>query len=211
LRLPQRGFGESDRPQRGYTVDHFAEDAIAFQDAVSVGRATYVGHSFGTFVARRAAQLHPRRVAGLVLIGSAMTPNNDVTREVLQSLDALLHPIPLDFVREFQASTLRIPVAQAFFERLVQESSKAPARVWRETFEELLNFDDQAKLGQITAPTLLLWGEHDALFADRSEQERLAATIPNARLIVHGDTGHSPNWERPERVAHDIQAFLGLA
>ena len=56
-----------------------------------------------------------------------------------------------------------------------------------------------------------MWGEHDALFADRREQERLAATIPNARLIVHRETGHSPNWERPGRVAHDIQAFLGLA
>jgi len=91
--------------------------------------------------------------------------------------------------------------------RLVEESSKAPARVWRDTFARLLTFDDQAKLGRMVAPTLVVWGEHDALFADRAEQERLATTIPDAQLIVFNDTGHSPNWERPEAVAHEIQGF----
>ena len=59
----------------------------------------------------------------------------------------------------------------------------------------------------ITAPTLLLWGDHDALFP-RQEQERLVASIPDARLLVYPETGHSPNWERPERVAHDLDAFM---
>jgi pimeloyl-ACP methyl ester carboxylesterase len=62
-------------PFDGYSVDQFAADVIAFLDAVGVQRATLIGHSFGSFVARRAAERYSQRMARLVLIGSAMTPN----------------------------------------------------------------------------------------------------------------------------------------
>jgi pimeloyl-ACP methyl ester carboxylesterase len=62
-------------------------------------------------------------------------------------------------------------------------------------------------LAVVRTSTLVLWGEHDALFP-RSDQERLAATIPDARLTIYQETGHCPNWERPERVAADLQDFL---
>jgi pimeloyl-ACP methyl ester carboxylesterase len=116
-------------------------------------------------------------------------------------------PVPPDFAREFQASTLHVPLPEAFFERLVAESLKLPASVWRSAWEGLLAFDDVDQLGRIAAPTLLLWGERDALFS-RAEQERLAAAIPSARLIVYPETGHCPNWERPELVAGDLHRFM---
>ena len=43
----------------------------------------------------------------------------------------------------------------------------------------------------MTQPTLLLWGERDALFP-RQDQDRLAAAIPRAQLRVYQDTGHCP-------------------
>jgi non-heme chloroperoxidase len=89
----------------------------------------------------------------------------------------------------------------------VTESRKLPARLWREVLDGLLAFDDAADLGQITAPTLLLWGDRDALFP-REQQERLVAAIPDARLLVYPETGHCPNWERPERVVDDLDSFL---
>lgn len=203
-----RGFGDAERPPHGYTIDEFAADALSLLDALGIARATLVGHSFGTFVARRVAELHPSRVARLVLIGSAMTANNEVLREVQRSVDELRDPIPLGFVREFQGSTLQLPVPAAFFDRLVSESRKAPARVWRDTLTHLVAFDDEAELGQIVAPTLLVWGDQDALFASHAEHRRLADLIPNTRLVIYPKTGHSPNWERPERLAGDIHSFL---
>ena len=67
--------------------------------------------------------------------------------------------------------------------------------------------DDADQLGRIAAPTLLLWGERDPLFP-REEQERLAAAIPDARLTVYAETGHALHWERSERVAADLDAFV---
>jgi non-heme chloroperoxidase len=71
----------------------------------------------------------------------------------------------------------------------------------------VIAFDDAADLGRIQAPTLLMWGDQDALFS-REEQDRLAAAVPTIRLAVYPETGHCPNWERPERVAADLDGFM---
>jgi pimeloyl-ACP methyl ester carboxylesterase len=113
----------------------------------------------------------------------------------------------LAFAREFQASTAYAPLPEAFFERIIAESLKLPARLWRKVFDEILAYDDEDQLKRITTPALLIWGEHDALFP-REHQDRLVATIPGARLEVYEETGHCPNWERPDRVAADLQDFL---
>ena len=41
--------------------------------------------------------------------------------------------------------------------------------------------------------------------------EGLAAAIPGARLLIYPETGHAVQWERPERVADDLDAFLRAA
>ena len=203
----QRGWGDSDRPDSGYRVEDYAEDAAAFLDAVGVERTSVVGHSFGSFVARRLALAHPERVDRLVLIGSALSANNAVTGEVLRGLADLADPLPREFVRDFQAGTAHVPLPEEFFDRLVEESEKAPARVWLAVLENLLRYDDAADLGLLRAPTLLLCGDRDALFA-RPEHDALAAAIPGVRVEVYRDTGHCPNWERPEKVAASLDAFL---
>jgi non-heme chloroperoxidase len=205
--VDQRGFGDSDRPPGGYRIADLAADAVAFLDAVGVERAVVVGHSLGSFIARCAALAHPERVTRLVLIDTGWTTVNPVTREVQASVRDLADPIPVAFAREFQASTIHVPVPEPFFEGLLAESLKLPARLWREVFEGLLAYDDTEQLRRITAPTLLLWGDRDGLFP-RTDQELLVAAIPGARLTIYPDTGHCPNWERPEQVVADLDAFL---
>ena len=203
----QRGFGESDKPESGYGIDVFAEDAVAFLDALEVERATIVGHSFGSFVTRQMAITHPERVARLVLIGSGVTAGTPVVLDAQAVTHTLQDRVSVEFAREFQSGTAYVPLPAPFFERLVFESMKLPARLWRETIDKLIAHRDPAPLSAIAAPTLLLWGEHDALFS-REHQDQLVAGIPGARLIIYPETGHCPNWERPERVAADLQAFL---
>ncbi len=65
-----RGFGDSEKPETGYTIPELAADVVALLDALGIERATVVGHSFGSFVARRVAEASPGRVSRLVLIGS---------------------------------------------------------------------------------------------------------------------------------------------
>jgi pimeloyl-ACP methyl ester carboxylesterase len=203
----QRGFGESDRPDGGYGIEEFADDIVAFLDAVSIERATIVGHSFGSFVTRRVAITNPQRVDRIVLIGTAVSAVSPVTREVQADMVSLEDPVPVEFARSFQAGTAYAPLPDAFFERLIVESMKLPARLWREVLDGVLAYDDAKQLTRITVPTLLLWGERDPLFS-RADQDHLVAAIKGARLKIYEETGHCPIWERPELVAADLQEFL---
>jgi pimeloyl-ACP methyl ester carboxylesterase len=207
LAIDQRGFGDSERPPSGYTIDDLAADAVAFLDAMAIARATVVGHSMGTFVALRVAEVRPERVARLVLIGSGWSGDIPVLREVQTALRDLPDPVPAEFAREFQSSTVHAPVPPEFFERIVSESLKLPARLWRAVLDGILAYEDSDRLGRIAARTLVIWGERDALFP-RQDQDRLVAAIPGARLTIYTDTGHCPNWERPEKVAADVDAFI---
>ena len=203
--LTQRGHGDASRPAAGYRVHDFATDLAAFMDAIQLQAAVIAGGSSGGFVARRFAIDHPERTLGLVLLGS---PANLRDKPGVRELWAkLTDPVDLGFVREFAASTLAQPVPQAFFETIVQESLKVPAFVWRATIEGLIADDSFGELHTIKAPTLIIWGDQDAILP-RSDQEALAAAIPGSRLVVYPGAGHAFYWEDPGRVASDLVAFV---
>jgi pimeloyl-ACP methyl ester carboxylesterase len=205
----QRGHGNSDKPECCYAVDDYAADVDAFMEAVGIEEATLVCSSSASLIAQRVALDYPYRVSRLVLIGSPTTlVNNEAVREAGKEMLALEDPISPEFVREFLESTIHHPVPEGFLSTLVTESLKVPARVWRDYLEGVvLTVDDTSRLGEIEAPTLILWGEQDA-FLEREEQQRRAAVIPDARLKVYPDTGHVVHWERPERVVRDLEAFM---
>jgi pimeloyl-ACP methyl ester carboxylesterase len=92
--------------------------------------------------------------------------------------------------------------------RVVQESLKVPARVWRDAFAAMLDIDVSAGLRSIAAPALILWGDRD-LVAPASEQDALADAIRASRLVVYPETGHALHWESPERCAADLAQFCG--
>jgi pimeloyl-ACP methyl ester carboxylesterase len=206
----QRGHGNSDKPQCCYAAHDYAGDVDSFMEAVGIEKATLVGDSSGGLIAQRVALDFPHRVSRLVLIASPTTlVNNEAVRELgEQMLAELEDPIPPEFVREFVLGTIHNPLPEEFLAGAISQSLKVPARVWCDYWEEvLLAVDDTARLHEIRAPTLLLWGEQDALLP-REEQEWRAAAIPNAILRVYPGTGHLAHWVRPEWVVRDLEAFL---
>jgi len=207
--LTQRGHGDSDKPECCYTPDDFAADVDAIMDVVGIEEATLVGASTGALFAQRVVLSYPRRVNRLVLIG-AQTPVNEAVSGLREEVQALEDPVPPEFVREFQESTIYQPVPQEFLDTVVSESLKLPARVWRDYMEQAvlsIDHDYVVELREIDVPTLILWGEQDPLFP-REEQERLAGAIPGATLKVYPETGHAVHWDRPEQVVRDLEAFM---
>ena len=174
--LDQRGFGNSERPEGGYSIEEFAADIVAFLDS-GVSREPRWSATRSAALSRDGSRLRiPARVTRLVLIGSGLTPANPVTREVQATLPGLSDPIPSQFARDFQAGTVYAPLPSPFFDQIVAESLKLPARLWRDVFDRLLTYDDRDQLDRIRAKTLLIWGEHDALFP-RSDQDLLTGAI----------------------------------
>jgi pimeloyl-ACP methyl ester carboxylesterase len=66
----------------------------------------------------------------------------------------------------------------------------------------------ERRLHRISAQTLVLWGEHDAV-VPRQHAERYAARIPGARLQLVSGAGHAVLMERPAEAITAIKQFVG--
>jgi non-heme chloroperoxidase len=203
----QRGHGDSERPANGYTPEKFAEDAVALLDVLSISAATVIGHSMGSFVAQRLALLAAKRVTRLVLAGSAASADNEVVRGLVPLVQSLTDPVDPTFVREFQSSTIYRPVPDVFFERVIAESLKLPARVWEAVLAGLLDLPIVLDTAAIQCPTSIFWGDRDAIFG-RSDQDELLRRIPGARLHVFTECGHDPHWEAPDEFVRELTAAI---
>jgi pimeloyl-ACP methyl ester carboxylesterase len=206
--VSQRGHGESDKPDSGYAVEDFAADVVPLLDALAIDRAMLTGHSGSCLVVRRVALDHPDRVAGLILEAAPTTLRDDprlisFVESVVSDLD---DPISPAFARSFVTDTSSAYIAPDLVDLLVEELLRVPAHVWKETFAGLLHYDDMTELSRIQAPTLLLWGDADALVS-RDMQEHLARSIPDATLLVYHGVGHTPRWDDPVRFSSDLAAF----
>lgn len=203
-----RGHGDSDKPDDGYGVEHFAIDVVLLLDALGIERAVLVGHSASCLTVRRVALDHPDRVAGLVLEASPTTlkGNPGLTAFVDDVIANLHDPIDAEVARSWVLDTSTPALGADVGQRLVAEVQKVPARVWREMFAELFAYDDVAELPSISAPALLVWGDADKLVG-RDRQDELVAQLQRATLVVYAGVGHTPRWEDPERFAADVAAF----
>lgn len=205
--LSVRGHGGSDRPPLGYRVEDHARDVDAFMEAVGLSSAVILGHSMGSAVALRLALDAPSRVRRLVLMGADPSwRTNAEAEEFARAVATLSDPVSPAFARAFQESTIAMPVPDQLLETAIAESLRVPARVWKAATAGLRAFDASGVLRQITAPTLVIWGDRDA-FARRRHQEVLTAGIAGARLVTYEGVGHAVHWEQPQRVAADVAAF----
>lgn len=206
--ISQRGHGNSERPQEGYTPQHFAADAAAFVQQKALGSVVIVGHSMGGVHALQFAIAHPELTKALVVLGAdAVLKNNPGMDDFYKEIMKLKGAIPFDFMNEFQKATLAKPIDSAYFRLLVNEGLKTPARVFQAAFAGLMTVNFQPQLKTIKCPALLLWGDKDSFFS-REGQERLAAGIKGAKLLVYKHAGHALHWEEPKRFAADLTAFI---
>ncbi|MEQ8763453.1 MAG: alpha/beta hydrolase [Planctomycetota bacterium] len=200
-----RGHGRSDRPETGYSMPDLAQDVARLLTALELTDITLVGHSMGSLVAQHVAAECAERVARLVLIGSTATIRSSDVEELRLALESIEGPVPEDFIREFQLSTLSRPVPGTFLDRVCAESARVPIHVWRSALAGMFAYRSAPILGQVLQPTLLIWGQDDAYFT-RSDQQDLLDALP-ARLVELPGVGHAPHWEVPSVVASELERF----
>lgn len=202
-----RGHGGSDRPPGGYDMDTMAADVVALIRALDLRDVIVVGHSMGSFVAREVVRQGGDRVAGLVVIGTALKGDNAVVRGLADEIAAMGEVIPTEFIVAFQQSTVAMPLPQGFMDRVVAASRLLPPHVWRGAAAGILAHGQRATSEVITVPTLVIGGALDGVFTE-AEHRALLGRVRQGELVMYPEIGHAPHWEAPGRVAGDLGAFI---
>ena len=199
-----RGHGDSERPAAGYDVADFAGDVIGLLDALAIDRAVVVGHSFGSFVARKVLERAPDRVSRLVLTGAGPSGRNPVLLELLAAVNQLTDPVDERFVRSFQTDMINVPLPADFLETVIAISRRMPSRVWQSAMQGLV--DCEIRLGRPQLRTLVVGGRLDVVFS-ASEQATVARQFPNGELHLIDGVGHTLHWEQPDTFVSALTRF----
>ena len=213
------GAGRSAKPRAGdYSLVAHLRRLEGVLDQLAVERAHVVGHSLGGSLALAFAHAHPDRTAALCLIDPAAYREGVLTGRWLWDVPLLAEivlgvlstemlvdiglrqnfvdaaGIPSGLRKLYLREALREAVIAALIR---QERQLVPedAAAW------------EARHRTIVVPTLVLWGEQDAL-VPVAQGHRLVRDIAGAELVVLPHLAHSPQLEDPATVLRHVLPFL---
>jgi abhydrolase domain-containing protein 6 len=211
------GFGESSRlPDASYSIPAQSDRVHAFTQALGVQQFHLVGNSMGGYIGAHYAAQHPQNVLSLGLFDAAGV-DAPVQTSFIQDLYAgrpnqMLPADREDFRRVLKLVMEDPPYIPGFAIDVLADRALKYREFNRKVFAELQQqqLDLAPLLPKITAPTLLLWGEHDRVL-DASAipvfQRHLTATKTTVEILP--GVGHLPMLEQPGETAKRYSAFLG--
>jgi 3-oxoadipate enol-lactonase len=204
------GHGGSPARPPGFSVWDEAAALAGFADAIDLGPAVWGGQSMGGFKALRLALAEPSRVRGLILIDTSPGPENEIMKP---QYEAFLTVALSDGVSEDLASVVGMVLFGEGF------LATPPGEPWRKKLEGMdphavegtcrLVFDRDdvtARLGEITAPSIVIHGVDDV--AIPIDVGRRTAELLQTELVEVPAAGHASPAENPEVVTKAIRAFL---
>jgi pimeloyl-ACP methyl ester carboxylesterase len=212
VRFDARGFGETRKPNASFSP---YADAIGLLDHLRIEQAHFVGVSLGSQTAIEAAIAAPERVSALVAVAARTgTPVSPALRAGWQRVDELYEAGDIDGAVEYELRMWvdgpdRGPDAvDPEMRERVREMNAALFTRDDEAGEEIpLDPPVAGPLAEISAPTLILYGDKDVMDV-RDAAAPLVNAIPGARLAVIQDAAHLPQMERPELFNEIVLGFL---
>lgn len=212
IRFDARGFGETRKPDAPFAP---YADAIALLDHLGVAWAHVVGVSMGSQTAIETAIAAPARVSALVAVAartgmpvsSALRAGWDRVDEIYESGD-VAGAVEYELRMWVDGPDRGPDAVDPHMREHVREMNAALFARDDDAGEEIpLDPPAADRLSEVSAPTLILYGDKDVQDV-RDAAGPLAAAIPGARLAVIPEAAHLPQMERPELFNEIVLDFL---
>jgi pimeloyl-ACP methyl ester carboxylesterase len=214
LDLPGHGLTGPD-PHARYSAAGMADFLDHFVATLGLGRFTLGGNSMGGGVAWRYTVLHPDKVERLILVDAAGLPRAEpppfgfrmFRRPVVGHVARWFSPrfLVAKSVRDVYGDPSRVSEAlvDQYDDFLLRAGNREATRQRFAGHED----DLSPRLGEIRAPTLILWGSRDRWILPRYA-EQFHAAIAGSELVMLDGLGHVPMEEDPARTLAPVRAFL---
>lgn len=207
-----RGFGESETPETGYSIDAYADDAAAVLGALKIDRAVVCGSSMGGYVSFALWRRHPELVRALILINTRAMPDD---AEGKAKRDATISRVRRDgpgFLADVMVPDLLAPTTITTMPDVVTQVTTAIRSARADGVAGALAAmrdrpDATPLLSTITVPTLVIAG-HDDRLIPTAVQRSMADAIPGSHFTVLPGAGHLAPLEQPVNTGRLVGEFL---
>jgi 2-hydroxy-6-oxonona-2,4-dienedioate hydrolase len=204
------GFGYSDKPAVEYTMDFFIDFFRSFLDNLGISKASIIGSSLGGYIATEFAIKFNHMVEKLVLVspaGMMRRSNPTLDRYIMAALYPEYQRVYDAFSEMvYDSNAINQEILMDFMNRMSLPNAK---HAFMSTLLGLRYAPDlRGRLSNITAPTLLVWGDDDTTIplAEYSNQYN---GIPNMEeLVVIKNCRHVPHVEKPATFNRIVSKFL---
>lgn len=221
-----------DRPGHGWsTRDDLENSTPALQarmidealEKLGLNGAIVVVHSLAGPLGALLALDYPDRVAGLVMLAPVAYPwpggvgwyNKVITAPVIGPLLAYTVTLPLGLILA-QPGARNVfapqPMPASFVDhsatRLLLRPREFLANAWDLVTLKAAVAEQAPRHGNIKAPVTVITGDTDTTVSPDIHSRRLAATVPNAKLIVLPGVGHMVQYAAPEVVVREVEAMI---
>lgn len=212
------------RPEEPLRHEDLVADAEALREELGLERWFLFGHSYGSLVALEYAVRHSDRLLGLVLCQA--TPVLDYPQQMMGAWQArataaqfeavqrlILDPPATDEeLRQLWLTVLPLYLHQPPPAELVQALGQVrySAAAYQDAARHCLpHYNVLPRLQEVTAPTLVLCGAHDAVMPLQEGAQRLCQHLPQAELHVFPHSAHFAFAEEPEAFQELLRGWLG--
>lgn len=197
-----RGYGDSQKPDGGFTIKQFSKDLIALADKLEIEKPIWVGVSMGGMILQQLALDYPERVRALVLVSTT-----DGAMVLDKDLPTIGNP------RDFREVSKNIIVESfppgtpaTLYQPMLDRIPTWNGTVLREALTSMAQANVHGQIYKITAPTLVVVGAKDDV-ATPAIARGIQAQITGAQLVEF-NTGHFMMAEDPEGFRTVLGEFL---
>ena len=198
------GCGGSQTMKTPWTLDDYCDFVLKFMKEVGLENPIMIGHSHGGRVTLKMAADGMVNPPKIVLLDSAgLIPKKSFKQKFR--------------AKSFKAikRVLTLPGLNGRTEGLLNKARRhygsadynAAPEVLRKTMVSLVNTDLRNIIGNIKAPTLLIWGEKDS-DTPLSDAETIKSLIPDCGLCVIKEAGHFSFIEQPYQASAILRSFI---
>ena len=208
LRYDSRGHGGTEATPGAYTMDLLAADAVGLLDALALARVHFVGLSLGGMIAQLMASRYGGRLLSVALCDTAcqLPPkaawDERIALAQTQGTGGFVRPMTERWL------------TAGYRERHPEVVERLGAMISRTSVDGLVgcaqairDMDHASLLGAISAPTLIIVGEHDVGTPVTAAQV-LNRGIQGSKLVVIKDAAHLPNIEQQAAFDAALTDFL---
>lgn len=216
------GHGQTEAPPdpARYTIEQSASDLAGLLTTIAPGPVNLLGYSMGGRLALYFALTYPYLVQSLILeSASPGLADSTAQQERIHSDEQLATAIETQGIAAFVERWEALP--------LFASQQALPATVQSQIHEQRMRNLPQGlanslrgmgtgvqpalwdQLSTLSVPTLLLAGELDQKFKGIAAQ--MATYLPNARVAIIPDAGHTIHLEQPLAFQEQVLTFLDAA
>jgi pimeloyl-ACP methyl ester carboxylesterase len=204
------GFGKSDLPPNGWSMDDYAtwfEDFIlelSKKHKEYAGKIFLMGHSFGGRISIKIAARKSVPLRGLILCGAAGLKADATLKLRIISTIAKSGKKTIDRIGLYK---LKDPLRDFYYHLLRQDDYNRVPKVMKKTFRRVIEEDLSKHLPEIDIDTFIVWGAKDRIVPVK-QAYRFHHNIKHSTIKIMANSGHSPQIDEPEELASLLIDFL---